>query len=89
MEVAVLLERTFQNHELSVFIADTSVFGFDPYPGSWAPGSAMSLFPRRMWSVPGPAFCGVGPRSASQAVQCLASSQSSAIRPGGLDVEAA
>lgn len=34
MEVAVRLERTFQSHELSVFIADTSVFGFAPYLGS-------------------------------------------------------
>lgn len=88
MEVAVLLERTFQNHELSVFIADTSVFGFAPYPGSSAPAPALPLFCRRMWSVLGPAFYGVDPCSASQAAQCLASSQFSAFRPGGLDVKA-
>lgn len=28
MESTVLLERTFQNYKLSVFIADTSVSGF-------------------------------------------------------------
>lgn len=38
--------------------------------------------------MPGPAFCGWVLAWASQAAQCLASSQSSAIRPGGLDVEA-
>lgn len=40
VEVAVLLERTFQNHELSVCSADTSVSGFVPCPGSGAPGPA-------------------------------------------------